>query len=127
MLSIKNDKELKSKTNFVPGIIKTCTLGYDGKGQYKKSSLDELEIINLDYSKEYIIEKFIKLKKRNFSNITRFGPQKYEIYEPIENIHEDQILKNSKIPAEISKKILKIKKLGKIISEELNYIGTIMC
>ena len=62
--SIKNDKELKSKTNFIPGIIKTCTLGYDGKGQYKINSIKELEEINLNYNKEYIIEKFIKLKKK---------------------------------------------------------------
>ena len=38
--------------------------------------------------------------------MTRFGNNNYEIYEPIENTHQDQILKHSKIPAEISKKIL---------------------
>ena len=124
--SIKNDKELKSKTNFVPGIIKTCTLGYDGKGQYKISSLDELDKINLDYSQEYIIEKFINLKKEISVIITRFGNKKFEIYEPIENVHEDQILKNSKIPAEINNEILnKSKSWANIISEELDYIGTL--
>ena len=124
--SVKNDKELKSKTNFVPGIIKTCTLGYDGKGQYKINSLGELDKINLDSSKEYIIEKFIKLKKEISVIVTRFGKQKYEIYEPIENVHEDQILKNSKIPAEISNEILnKSKNWAKIISEDLDYIGTL--
>ena len=124
--SVKNDKELKSKTNFVPSIIKTCTLGYDGKGQYKINSPSELGKINLDYSQEYIIEKFINLKKEISVIVTRFGNQKYEIYEPIENVHEDQILKNSKIPAEISNKILnKSKNWAKIISEELDYIGTL--
>ena len=123
---VKNDKELKSKTNFVPSIIKTCTLGYDGKGQYKINSLGELDKVNLDYDQEYIIEKFIKLKKEISVIVTRFGKQKYEIYEPIENIHEDQILKNSKIPAEISNEILnKSKNWAKIISEELDYIGTL--
>ncbi len=100
--SIKNDKELKSKTNYVPGIVKTCTFGYDGKGQYKINSLNDIDKISLDYSKEYIIEKFVNLKKEISVIITRFGNEKYEIYEPIENVHEDQILKNSKIPAEIS-------------------------
>ena len=124
--SVKNDKELKSKTNFVPSIIKTCTLGYDGKGQYKINSPSELDKINLDYSQEYIIEKFINLKKEISVIVTRFGNQKYEIYEPIENVHEDQILKNSKIPAEISNEILnKSKNWAKIISEELDYIGTL--
>ena len=124
--SVKNDKELKSKTNFVPAIIKTSTFGYDGKGQYKINSIKELEEINLDYNKEYIIEKFIKLKKEISVIVTRFGNQKYEIYEPIENVHEDQILKNSKIPAEISNEIIeKSKDWAKIISEELDYIGTL--
>ncbi len=124
--SVKNDKELKSKTNFIPGIIKTCTLGYDGKGQYKINSLDELRKINLKYNQEYIIEKFINLKKEISVIVTRFGKQKYEIYEPIENVHEDQILKNSKIPAEISNEILnKSKNWAKTISEELDYIGTL--
>ena len=58
--------------------------------------------------------------------ITRFGNQKYEIYEPIENVHEDQILKNSKIPAEINSEMLnKSKNCARIISEELDYIGTL--
>ena len=124
--SIKNDKELKSKTNYVPGIVKTCTFGYDGKGQYKINSLNDIDKISLDYSKEYIIEKFVNLKKEISVIITRFGNEKYEIYEPIENVHEDQILKNSKIPAEISEKIInKSKSWAKIISEELDYIGTL--
>jgi len=124
--SVKNDKELKSKTNFIPGIIKTCTLGYDGKGQYKINSLDELGKINLKYNQEYIIEKFINLKKEISVIVTRFGKQKYEIYEPIENVHENQILKSSKIPAEINNEILnKSKNWAKTISEELDYIGTL--
>ena len=124
--SIKNDKELKSKTNFVPGIIKTSNFGYDGKGQYKINSIKDLDEINLDYKKEYIIEKFINLKKEISVIVTRFGNQKYEIYEPIENVHDDQILKNSKIPAEISDEILKkSKNWAKHIAEELDFIGTL--
>ena len=124
--SIKNEKDLKSKINFIPGIIKSCTLGYDGKGQYKVSSLNELDKINLDYSKEYIIEKFINLKKEISIILTRFGAQKYEIYEPIENFHEDQILRNSQIPAKISKEILnQSKNWATLISEKLEYIGTL--
>ena len=124
--SVKNDKELKSKTNFIPGIIKTCTMGYDGKGQWKINSLDELDKIILNYSNEYIIEKFINLKKEISVIVTRFGNKKYEIYDPIENIHEDQMLKHSKIPAQINTTISnKSKDWAKIISEELDYIGTL--
>ena len=44
-------------------------------------------------SKGYILEKMVKLKKEISIIITRFSNKKYEIYEPIENVHEDQILK----------------------------------
>ena len=60
------------------------------------------------------------------SALTRFSNNKYEIYEPIENTHENQILKHSVIPAEISKKILEQSKdWATRIAEELKYIGTL--
>jgi len=124
--SIKNEKDLKSNINLIPGILKTCTLGYDGKGQYKIENIERLESINLDFNNEYILEKIVNLKKEISVIISRFGHKKYEIYEPIENVHEDQILKHSKIPAEISNDILnKSIDWAKLIADELDYIGTL--
>ena len=123
---IKKKSELESVRDLLPGLLKTVTLGYDGKGQHLIKSLENLDSINLDYSKGYILEKLVKLKKEISIIITRFNDQKYEVYEPIENVHEDQILKNSKIPAEISDKVLEQSKLWATqISEELKYIGTL--
>ena len=126
-VSIEKKSEMDSVEDLLPGILKTTTLGYDGKGQYPINSLENLDSIDVDYSKGYILEKLVKLKKEISIIITRFDIQKYEIYEPIENEHEDQILRNSKIPAEISDKILEQSKLwATTIAEELKYIGT-MC
>ena len=124
--SIKNERDLRSCSDLVPGILKTNTLGYDGKGQYKISSKKILDNIKIDFSKDYILEKTVNLKKEISVIVSRFGHQKYEVYEPIENIHEDQILKYSKIPADISDVILK-KSIdwATTISDELNYIGTL--
>jgi len=125
-VSIEKKSDIESVEELLPGILKTTTLGYDGKGQHPISSLKNLDSINVDYSKGYILEKLVKLKKEISIIITRFDIQKYEIYEPIENVHEDQILKSSKIPAEISDKILEQSKLwATLISEELKYIGTL--
>ena len=123
---IKNEKDLNINRDLIPGLLKTCTMGYDGKGQYKIDNLKNLENLNINFSNEYILEKLVKLKKEISVIITRFGHQRYEIYEPIENIHEDQILKFSKIPANIDQKILQnsIDWAG-IIAEELNFIGTL--
>ena len=124
--SIKKKSDLDTLEDLLPGILKTTTMGYDGKGQYPIKEMSDIEKINIDFSKEYILEKLIKLKKEISVIITRFGINDYEIYEPIENIHEDQILKNSKIPAEISKNIFNQSRNWAIsISEELKYIGTL--
>ena len=124
-VSIKHIDELKENENFLPGLLKTTTLGYDGKGQYKLNSKKDISN-EIDFSKEYILEKFINLKKEISVIITRFSNNNYEIYEPIENIHEDQILKHSKIPANISKEIIiKSTEWSKKIVEDLDYIGTL--
>ena len=126
-ISVKNESELKSSQDFIPGILKTCTLGYDGKGQYKINNEEELDNIKVNFENHYILEKLVKLKKEISVIITRFGKQKYEVYDPIENIHEDQILKYSKIPADVNKDLLdRSKEWSKYIAEELDYIGT-MC
>ena len=122
---IKDEDDIKINDGLIPGLLKTCTLGYDGKGQFK---IDKTENISseIDFTKEYILEKFVKLKKEISVIITRFGHQRYEIYEPIENLHEDQILKHSKIPAQISEKIKnQATNWATIIAEELDYVGTL--
>ena len=124
--SVKSENNILKNQNFLPAILKTCTLGYDGKGQYKISSIEDLKSLKIDFSKDYILEKLINLKKEISVIITRFKQKQYEIYEPFENIHEDQILKSSKIPAKISDEIVNKSKLWtKQIAEELDYIGTL--
>tara|TARA_B100000902_G_scaffold393742_1_gene448579 strand:- start:602 stop:1648 length:1047 start_codon:yes stop_codon:yes gene_type:complete len=125
-VSIENKNDLNALEDFLPGILKTTTMGYDGKGQFPIKNLDEINSLNIDFSRQYILEKLVKLKKEISVIITRFGNNKYEIYEPIENTHEDQILRKSKIPAEISDKLFNQSKEWAIqISEELKYIGTL--
>ena len=125
-VSIEKKSDLDSLEDFLPGILKTTTLGYDGKGQHPIKSIDELNSLNIDFSTGYILEKLVKLKKEISIIITRFENQKYEIYEPIENTHQDQILRNSKIPADINEKIFQqSKEWAMTISEELKYIGTL--
>ncbi len=124
--SIKKESEIFENQNFLPGILKTCTLGYDGKGQYKINSIEDLKNLTINYNNDYILEKFVKLKKEISVIITRFKSKQYEIYEPFENSHEDQILKNSKIPADISKENFEKSKLWTTqIAEKLDYVGTL--
>ncbi len=125
-VAINNYKDLKSNNNLLPGILKTCFLGYDGKGQIRINTEKNLDDIKLKEDQKYILEKIVPIEKEISIIITRYGQNKFEIYEPIENLHEDQILKYSKIPAKINDQIYnKSIEWAKIISEELNYIGTL--
>jgi 5-(carboxyamino)imidazole ribonucleotide synthase len=124
--SINNEKDIFLNENLIPGLLKTCTLGYDGKGQYKINSVEDIKNQNIDFNKKYILEKLVKFKKEISVIITRFKNEEFEIYEPVENIHEDQILKYSKIPASINEKVSKeSKKWAQVIAEELKYVGTL--
>ena len=123
---IKNLKDLNNNLNLLPGILKTTTLGYDGKGQFRLNNKNEIDKQKINFNSQYILEKIINLKKEISVIITRFKNQSYEIYEPIENVHKDQILKFSEIPAKISSDILNLStEWAKKISEELDYVGTL--
>tara|TARA_B100001093_G_scaffold489552_1_gene527826 strand:+ start:1385 stop:2431 length:1047 start_codon:yes stop_codon:yes gene_type:complete len=123
---IENKEDLLPLEDFLPGILKTTTMGYDGKGQHLIKNIGDIESMNIDFKKDYILEKLVKLKKEISVIITRFSINKYEIYEPIENTHKDQILRHSKIPANINEKIFnQSKEWAILIAEELRYIGTL--
>ena len=125
-VSIEKKSDLETLGDFLPGILKTTTMGYDGKGQYLIRNIKDINSMNIDFSKDYILEKMVKLKKEISVIITRFGINNFSLYEPIENTHEDQILKNSLIPAEVSKKISnQSSEWTTRIAEELKYIGTL--
>ena len=91
-VSIEKKSDIETLEDFLPGILKTTTMGYDGKGQYPIKKIDDLKLLNIDFSKSYILEKLVKLKKEISVIITRFGNNNFEIYGPIEDIRQDQIL-----------------------------------
>ena len=123
---VQSKEDLMPLGDFLPGILKTTTMGYDGKGQYPIKDTEEISSLKIDFNKEYVLEKLVKLKKEISVIITRFNNNKYEIYEPIENTHENQILKYSKIPSKISEKLFnQSKQWAIVIAEELKYIGTL--
>jgi len=123
---ITNKGDLTSNADLLPAMMKTATLGYDGKGQFKLKNLDDCKNISLSKNTDYILEKLVNLKKEISVIVTRFKKNEYEIYEPFENRHEDQILRVSKIPANINKEhFSQSVEYAKKISEKLDYVGTL--
>ncbi len=123
---IKTANDVQQNKNLLPGILKTNTLGYDGHGQYVLNTLDDVKK-DWCFTKDYILEKRVNLKKEISVVVTRFKNKEIYIYEPIENTHKDQILNYSKIPADINPGIFKkAQDNAELIANELDYIGT-MC
>lgn len=86
-------------------IIKSSELGYDGKNQYlvKKENIKSFENKNLE---NFIIEEFIEYDME-ISVIVCKGEGNLVVYPPVENIHQDSILKESKYPGKIPNNIRK--------------------
>ncbi len=124
--SIKSLDQLKEGIkSYGNCILKSVSGGYDGKQQYRFKSIDDIDE-KLDFSKEYVLEKFLHFKQEISVCITRFNDGKISIYEPTENKHERGILRTSKIPAEINQSIFKKSQdISVKFVEKLNYIGTL--
>ena len=52
---IKNIKDLEASDNYFPALLKTCTLGYDGKGQFKIENSDQISKLNLEFNKDCLL------------------------------------------------------------------------
>jgi len=126
-VSIRKQSDVSNNEDLLPGFLKTCTLGYDGKGQFFLKNKEEASELKIEFDKEHILEKKVNLKKEISVVITRFLNNDFVIYEPIENLHVNQILNRSIIPADINKDIFeKAQQQAKLIAEKLDYVGT-MC
>ena len=70
--------------------MKTNTLGYDGHGKFVINSLSDLKK-DWCFTADYILEKKINLKKEISVIIARYIDGTLSYYEPIENVHKNQI------------------------------------
>ncbi|MCB1176548.1 MAG: ATP-grasp domain-containing protein, partial [Leptospiraceae bacterium] len=91
-----------------PSILKTNRFGYDGKGQQKVNSPEELEkIIGEIKELDHILEEKLEFEKELSIIISRFNSGKIISYLPSENIHKDHILDLTIHPVWIDEEILK--------------------
>ena len=110
----------------LPVVIKTSRFGYDGKGPkviYKKEENEKIVSEFIDV--QVIIEKFIEFEMEISVIICRDMSGKISAYDPSENVHQNGILIESKVPANISLSIASdaIIIASKVI-RNLEYIGT---
>lgn len=85
-----------------PGILKTSTLGYDGKGQWKILNPSEAPDIDFTKPQDLIYEGFVNFEKEISVIVARSRSGEVQCFEPVENIHKNQILHTTTAPADIT-------------------------
>jgi len=111
----------------LPGVLKTAAWGYDGKGQAKVTSRDQLNATwKNELKQEAILEKRINFEKE-FSVVAARGLDgTVECYTPIENIHVNHILDVSVSPGRLSEKATsEAMEIAKAVLTELDVVGVL--
>lgn len=112
-----------------PCVLKTATGGYDGKGQWVIRSLDEVEEAYHTLSKaksELVLEQFIHFEKEISVIAARSPRGEVKAFPAAENIHINNILHLSIVPARTSESIQReAERLAVRIAESMDVIGLI--
>ncbi len=106
---IENPAELGSVQLELPWIVKTATLGYDGHGQWRISSAQDIAHIEqaLKGDGPWVVEQVVPYTIELSVVAGYDGKTQLVTFPPTENIHENGILRISISPARISTEIEK--------------------
>ena len=120
------DDVISAQNEFINSIVKTRTLGYDGKGQFNlRQSDDPNKVFNRIVNKS-IIEKRIPFEFEVSVIIGRDINNNTSIFPIGKNIHENHILKHTFNPTKLSKnQINQLVDYSEKIITELNHIGVL--
>ncbi len=109
----------------LPSVLKTCTMGYDGKGQAVLKTLEDVEKLPKEMLEDSILEQFIKYDFE-VSCVAVRSPMGEFVSLPIgENIHKNGILDlcllpNTKLSEELKERIAKA---TKEFMERADFVG----
>ena len=110
-----------------PSVLKTTMGGYDGKGQIVlKSEADLLRAKALVSQQECILEEWMPFTKEISVIIARSVNGESSVFPVAENIHINNILHQSIVPARISKEVeIRVVGYAKKIADTLDSIGVL--
>ncbi len=128
-MAVKQEQDIKQAFSEIdaPFILKTTTLGYDGKGQVVVHNQSEAtqawQALN---QVECILEKKINLDTEISTVVARSSSAEEQFFPIAENVHRDGILFTSTVPAAVSQELqtLAMAHTKKIV-QDLNYVGVL--
>ncbi|MFC3626527.1 5-(carboxyamino)imidazole ribonucleotide synthase [Vogesella amnigena] len=113
--------------DYLPGILKTARLGYDGKGQVRVKTADEArEAFASLGGQACVLEKMLDLKLEVSAIVTRVSTAQVAVFPVAENIHKDGILDESIVPARIAPELAaRAQQYAMQLAEALDYVGVL--
>lgn len=127
ILSDKDELEGAVREIGLPAVLKTCRGGYDGKGQAVLRSEEDLPSAStlLDYGK-CILEQLIPFEQELSVIVTRSVSGEVKAFPAAENIHVENILYQSIVPARVKKETEKLaEEMALNLAEKLGLTGTL--
>ena len=117
-----NDLREKIKELGLPVLLKSRRDAYDGRGNFKISSSDEIEKAYQHFDgKSLMVEKFVDFKMEVSVIAARNTRGEIATYPLVENIHEDNILKITIAPARVSDNV--IRNAGEIAKKTMQVLN----
>lgn len=118
---------VEARKHAFPAILKSARLGYDGKGQVRVASADELESAFEELGKvDCVLEQRLNLAQEFSVIVVRGQDGQAQSYPCIENQHRHGILDESRVPARISPELdQKARSAALAIAEHLGYQGVL--
>lgn len=127
---VQNELELKDALETIgyPSVLKTCRGGYDGKGQAVLKSPQDIEPAKALFKNNTtcVIEKWVNYTKEISVIVARNQSGEVSTFPVGENIHKENILYQTIVPARISSELKrKAKEVAVQIAKGLELIGTL--
>ncbi|MDQ1854551.1 5-(carboxyamino)imidazole ribonucleotide synthase [Bacillus stercoris] len=124
---VKTQNELKQAVQELglPAVLKTCRGGYDGKGQFviKEEAQMEQAAALLEHG-TCILESWVSFKMELSVIVVRSVNGEVSTFPAAENIHHNNILFQSIVPARVGEEIQqKAAELAVKLADELNLVG----
>ncbi|MEN3030550.1 5-(carboxyamino)imidazole ribonucleotide synthase [Chromobacterium amazonense] len=112
---------------YLPGILKTARLGYDGKGQVRVKTAAEARAAYANLGGQAcVLEKMLDLKLEVSAIVTRVSAAQSAVFPVAENIHQDGILDESIVPARIDSALAaQAQSMAKKLADALDYVGVL--
>ncbi|MGV4321592.1 5-(carboxyamino)imidazole ribonucleotide synthase [Bacillus mojavensis] len=124
---VKTKDELKEAVQSLglPAVLKTCRGGYDGKGQFVIKEVSQIEEASaLLEQGTCILESWVSFKMELSVIVVRSVNGEISTFPAAENIHHNNILFQSIVPARVEERIqAKAAELAVKLADELNLVG----